>query len=151
MNVLASNKKAYFNFEILESFLAGISLYGWESKAIKQSRISLNGSYIKNINSELFLEGSVISPLKYAGNIPEIAKKRSRKLLLTKKQIRGILEVSKLPGNTIVPLEIVQSDKGLVKVEIALVKGRKKFDKRELLKKGDIDRSIQNERKKYNI
>lgn len=151
MKVLASNKKAYFDFDILENVVAGISLVGWEVKSIKAGRLSLNGAYIKSQGSEMFLEGVSVQPLKYAQNSSKNETTRKRKLLLTKRQISLLSASAKQAGNTLVPLEIIENDKGLVKVNLALVKGRKKYDKRQKLKEKDQKRQINFERKKYNI
>ena len=151
MKVLASNKKAYFNFEILEKFEAGIVLKGWEVKAIKASRVSFSGSYIKPIKSELFLEGTSVHQLKYSLPKGNEEQNRSRKLLLKRKEIDKITAGGKMKGNTSVPLEIVEDNKGLVKVVVALVRGRKKFDKRQKLKEREMAKKINFERKKYNF
>ncbi len=151
MKVLASNKKAYFDFDILENIVAGISLVGWEVKSIKAGKISLNGAYIKVLNGEMYLENAVVPSLKYTPNVSQHQESRKRKLLLTKRQISVLTANAKQPGNTIVPLEVVENDSGLIKVNVALVKGRKKFDKREKLKEKDIQKRINFERKKYNI
>lgn len=151
MKVLASNKKAYFDFDVLESVVAGISLSGWEVKSVKAGRISLNGAYIKIHDSEFFLDGSVIPSLKYSPLATKAQESRQRKLLLTRKQIALMSAKAKQAGNTIVPLEVLENEKGLVKVNVALVKGRKKFDKRQNLKEKDIQKQINFERKKYNI
>lgn len=151
MKVLASNKKAYFDFDILESVIAGISLYGWEVKSVKAGRISLNGAYIKIHLNEFFLDGAVVPSLKYSPKVSKVEESRQRKLLLTKRQIALLTASAKAAGNTIVPLEVLENEKGLVKVNIALVKGRKKFDKRQKLKEKDVKKQIDFERKKYNI
>jgi SsrA-binding protein len=151
MKILASNKKAYFDFDILENVVAGISLVGWEVKSIKAGKISLNGAYIKIVDGEMYLENAVVPSLKYTANVSQHQESRKRKLLLTKRQISVLTANAKQPGNTIVPLEIVENDSGLIKVNIALVKGRKKFDKREKLKEKDVQKRINFERKKYNI
>jgi SsrA-binding protein len=151
MKVLASNRKAYFDFDILENIVAGISLDGWEVKAIKASKISLNGAYIKVVNQELFLEGVSVTPLKFSPAESKSQETRKRKLLLTKRQITLLTASAKIAGNTLVPLEVVENEKGLIKINVALVKGRKKFDKRQKLKEKDIKKQINFERKKYNI
>lgn len=151
MKVLASNKKAYFDFDILENVVAGISLYGWEVKSIKANRISLNGAYIKVSSNELFLDGASITPLKFSPAVSRNEESRQRKLLMTKKQIALLNASAKQPGNTIVPLEVIENEKGLIKVNVALVRGRKKFDKRQKLKEKDVQKQINFERKKYNI
>lgn len=151
MKVLASNKKAYFDFDILDNVIAGVSLFGWEVKSIKSGKISLNGAYIKIVNQELFLENATIPVLKYAYNVPNKEENRKRRLLLTKRQIFTLIASAKQPGNTIVPLEVIENDSGLIKLNVALVKGRKKFDKREKIKQKDVEKRINIERKKYNI
>ena len=151
MKVLASNKKAYFDFDVLENVVAGISLYGWEVKSVKANRISLNGAYVKINSQEFFLDGASITPLKYSPAVSKNEEIRQRKLLLTKKQISLLTSSAKQAGNTIVPLEIIENEKGLVKVNIALVKGRKKFDKRQKLKEKDVQKQINIKKKKYNV
>lgn len=151
MKILASNRKAYFNFDILDKFEAGIILYGWEVKSIKAGRISLNGAYIKFKNGEAFLSGATITRLKTAGPESLSENNPEKKLLLNKKELQKINSDSKAKGSTVVPLEIYQNDKGMIKVEIALVKGRKIFDKRQKLKELDQKRSIDADRKRYNI
>lgn len=151
MKILASNKKAYFDFDVLDTVMAGVSLLGWEVKSAKAGRVNLSGSYIKFTNGEFFLEGVEISPLKYAKINSHEVGKRQRKLLLTKKQISLFSAKAKQAGNTIVPLEVIEGDNSLVKVNLALVKGRKKFDKRQKLKEKDLTRRLNLDRKKYNL
>jgi len=151
MKVLASNKKAYFDFDVLDTVTAGINLLGWEVKSVKAGKISLAGAYIKNINNEMFLEGANIPMWKFASSSSKVDEKRRRKLLLTKRQIIVLAASAKQPGITIVPLEVIEDDRGLVKLNVALVKGRKKFDKRNVIKEKDIKRGIERDRKKYNI
>jgi SsrA-binding protein len=88
---------------------------------------------------------------KFASSSSKVDEKRRRKLLLTKRQITVLAASVKQPGITIVPLEVIQDDRGLVKLNVALVKGRKKFDKRNVIKEKDIKRGIERDRKKYNI
>lgn len=154
MKVLASNRKAYFNFEVLDKFEAGIMLYGWEVKSIKAGRISLNGAYIKFKNLEAFLSGVSITKLQTSTILSSGALKNTdsdKKLLLNKKEIVKISTLAKMKGSTVVPLEIYQNDRGIIKVEIALVKGKKLFDKRQKLKEMDEKRRIDADRKRYNV
>ncbi len=151
MKVLGSNKKAYFNFEVIETISAGMVLKGWEVKSIKAGRISLAGSYIKIIGDEFFLEGTNVPKLKTVSNFVKADETRQRKLLLKKRQIKSLTAKSKEKGLTIVPLEVVQDERGLIKAEIALVRGRKKFDKRAKLKEQDIKKRVNQDRKFYNI
>ena len=119
--------------------------------ARRAKRISLNGAYIKIQKGEFFLDGALITSFKYSPQASKTEESRQRKLLLTKKQISLLSANAKQPGNTIVPLEVQENEKGLVKVNVGLVKGRKKFDKRQNLKEKDIKKQIDFERKKYNI
>ncbi len=151
MKVLASNKKAYFNFDILDQVEAGILLEGWEVKSIKSGRISLDGAYVKEKNGEFYILQSNVPKYKFSTNGAVMDEHRDRKLLMHKKQIVNLHSKSKQEGATIVPLEVIQNDKGLVKVTVALVKGRKSFDKRAKLKERDQKRRIEQDRKKYNI
>jgi len=152
MKVLASNKKAYFNFDILESVEAGIILNGWEVKSAKAGRINLSGAYIKIKNDALFLINANIAAYKFSASpISENEQLRERKLLLHRKQILALNTSLKQSGTTLVPLEIVQNNRGLVKVVVALVRGRKKYDKRAKLKEQDLKIRIDSDRKRYNI
>lgn len=151
MKIVANNKKAYANFEILDRFEAGIVLQGWEVKSVKESRINLKGSYIKEKNNEIFLLGTEINPLRFAGekSIQEI--KRDKKILLKKKEIAKVVEAVKVPGLTVVPLMVYIKDNNLIKVEVGIAKGLKKFDKRARLRDRDMKRNIDMDRKKYGI
>jgi SsrA-binding protein len=151
MKILTSNKKAYFNFDILDKLEAGIILEGWEVKSIKQGRMSLDSSYIKEEKGGFFLINSKVPKYKFSDASVNMVEDRQRKLLLNKREIISLNSQSKQEGATIVPLEIIQNDKGLIKVIVALVKGRKKFDKRNVLKEKDMKRRIDTERKKYNV
>lgn len=152
MKILASNKKAYFNFDILESFESGIVLNGSEVKSVKEGRISLAGSYIKIKNSEMFLLNTKIPQYKFSAiRLTEAEESRERKLLMHKKQIANLDTKLKQSGTTLVPLEVFTNDKSLIKVTVSLVKGRKKFDKRAKLKEKDMKRGVENDRKRYRI
>jgi len=141
MNLLAKNKRAYFDYEILEKFEAGISLTGQEVKSIKLGRISLKGSYVILKDKEVFLVGCHI-PAYQPKNAPlDYNPERSRKLLLKKSEIKGLIGKTKIKGLTLVPLR-VYTKRGIIKLEIALAKGKKKADKRELIKKREAEREI---------
>jgi len=147
MKVLATNKKAYFDYQILEKFEAGIFLIGQEVKSIKSGRISLKGSYvvlkesIKGKTPEVFLIGSDIPPYQPKNAPPDYDSQRSRKLLLKKQEIKYLIGKSKQKGLTMIPLK-VYTKRGKIKIEFALVKGKKRADKRELIKKREIEREI---------
>ena len=143
---LVQNKKAYFNYEILEKFEAGIELLGFEVKALKQGHGSLEGSYVTiratpKSTAEVFLVGTHISPYQ-PGNTPsEYDERRERRLLLNKKEIQSLLGFEKQKGLTIVPISVYNKG-GKIKVEIAVARGKKKHDKRETLKKRDAEREM---------
>ena len=137
MGVLAQNKKVYHDYDILEKFEAGIILIGQEVKSIKKGSMSLKGSYVVPRNNELFLIGCHIPPYQ-PKNVTNYIPERSRKLLLNKKEIKHLIGKSKEKNLTLIPLK-VYTVKGFIKIEIAIGKGKKKFDKREVLKKRDID------------
>lgn len=136
------NKKAYFNFEVLEKETAGILLTGTEVKSIRDNKVNFNDSFCSFTDNELFIRNLHISEYEngtYLNHDPL----RIRKLLLTKKQIKKWSDKVKQKGLSIVPLSIFINDKGFVKLEIGLVKGKKMYDKRESLKKKDQNRQIE--------
>ncbi len=142
----AENSKARFDYEILDTYEAGIKLLGFEVKSVKNGRASIVGSRCLIRGGEVYIVGMKIDPYQ-AGNTPlGYDPLATRKLLLHKKQI-GILEKDgELKGNTIIPL-VVYGEKNLIKVKIALCRGKKTHDKRETLKKRDTDRNIAREYK----
>jgi SsrA-binding protein len=142
MSTLLENKKAYFDYEILEKFEAGLELKGWEVKSLKNKRGNLAGSRAIIRGGEAFLVGIDI-PLYQPANIPQEAEtQRTIKLLLRKKEIDYLEGKSRQKGLTIVPLKIYTKGRR-IKVEIALVKGKKKRDKREKIKKRETKRNIE--------
>ena len=142
MKILSENKKAFFNYEILEKFTAGISLTGQEVKSLKTRGINLAGSYIVIRNEEAFWIGAKIPPYQPKNTPPDYQPERSRKLLLKKSEIKYLLGKSKQKGLTLVPLKLYTT-KGKIKLEFALVKGKRKIDKKEKIKKREIEREIQ--------
>ncbi|XOA42645.1 MAG: SsrA-binding protein SmpB [Candidatus Nealsonbacteria bacterium] len=141
MKEITKNKKAYFNYEILERFRAGISLIGQEVKSIKSGRISLQGTYVVLKDEEVFLIGANIPPYQPKNAPKDYNPERTRKLLLKKSEIKYLIGKTKQKGLTIVPLR-VYNIRGKIKLEIAIAKGKKKFDKRELIKKREAEREI---------
>lgn len=139
---ISSNKKAFFDFTIFERYAAGIVLTGTEIKAVRKGAINLKDSFIKIEDFEAYLYNCHISPYDF-GNRYNHEPLRARKLLLHKKEIIKILNKQKQENYTIVPLEAFLS-KGYLKLEIALCKGKKLYDKREALKKKDISRNLKN-------
>lgn len=142
MKVLSKNKKAYFDYQILERFEAGISLIGQEVKSIKSGRINLAGSYIVLKKEEVFLIGADIPLYQPKNAPPDYNPERSRKLLLKKSEIKYLIGKIGQKGLTLIPLR-VYTIRGRIKLEFAVAKGKKKFDKRELVKKREAERIIQ--------
>ena len=139
--LISSNKKAHFNYLLFDKFEAGIALLGTEIKSIRKNGASLTESYVKiTDNLEAYLVNCHISPYEF-GNIYNHDPRRERKLLLNKKEILKILNKVKQEKYTVVPVQMYFSSRW-VKLEIALAKGKKLFDKREALKKKDIQMDI---------
>lgn len=147
MTVLIDNRKAHFNYEVIETYEAGIELFGHEVKSVKGGRAILAGSFALVRGGEVFLMNMQIPPYQ-VGNTPVgYDQTRTRRLLLSKKQIKELADEDKKKGLTLVPLSLYSKGR-LVKVELAVVKGKKEFDKRETIKKRDTDREIRREYKR---
>ncbi len=140
----AENRKARFNYEILEKYEAGIELLGGEVKSVRGGQMSLEGSFAIVRGGECFLINSSIPPYQPKNTAKDYDPLRNRKLLLTKKEIAELAGSEKNKSLTIVPISVYNKNRK-IKVEIALVKGKKKFDKRETLKKRDTDKEIRRE------
>ncbi|MDD5433671.1 MAG: SsrA-binding protein SmpB [Candidatus Pacebacteria bacterium] len=141
-NILAENKKALFDYEVLEKFQAGIVLTGQEVKSIKNKRMSLHGSFVILKDNEIFLLNASVPPYQPNNIYGEYNPQRSRKLLLRKPEINELIGKSHQKGLTMVPLK-VYNHKGKIKVEFALAKGKRKIDKREKIKTREAQREIQ--------
>jgi SsrA-binding protein len=135
------NKKAWHDFEILDKYVAGIQLTGTEIKSIRAGRASLVDSYCFFENGELYVKGMHIAEYDF-GNIFNHFPKRDRKLLLTHRELRKLERQVKEKGFTIVALRIFIADSSYAKLEIAIARGKREFDKREALKKKDSKREI---------
>ena len=135
------NKKADFDYEILEKFEAGIVLSGTEIKAIKSGKANLAGSFAIIRNNEIFLLNLSIPPYQPKNVSASYQPDKTRKLLLHKKQIASLSGQLKQKNLTLIPLRMYNKH-GLIKVELALAKGKKKFDKRESIKKRETQRKI---------
>ncbi len=146
MKILAKNKKAYFDYEILEKFEAGIILIGQEVKSIKLGRISLNGSYVVLKDEEVFLIGASIPAYQPKNAAPDYEPERWRKLLLNKAEIKKLIGKTKQKGLTLIPLK-VYTKHAKIKLEFGIGRGKKKIDKRESIKKRETEREIQRELK----
>jgi len=148
LNINIRNKRATFDFEILEKFVAGIQLAGTEIKSIRQGKASLVDSYCYFVKGELWIKGMHIAEYFY-GTYNNHQPVRERKLLLKKKELQKIERKTKESGLTIIPLRLFLTDRGWAKVEIALAKGKKRHDKRETLKLKDAKREMDRMRKNY--
>ena len=136
-----SNKKAHFNYEILETFEAGIVLFGYETKAIRLGRGKLEGGHVVIRGAEAFLVGCSVAVYQQANTPKNYETERARKLLLSKKELKKLEQQGEQAGLTIVPIRLY-NNKSKIKLEIALVRGKKKQDKRQSLKERDVKRDI---------
>jgi SsrA-binding protein len=142
------NKKAFHDYEIIEKYDAGIVLLGSEVKSIREGRVSFKDSYVEIRSKEAFLISTHIAPYSnatYNNHEPE----RVRKLLLHKQELKKMDRKVKTRGVTIIPLRMYFTPRGLVKVEIALAKGKRLYDKKQKIKEKDIQRDMDREMKRY--
>ncbi len=147
MKIIAKNKKAFFNYEILGSYEAGISLLGSEVKSIREGKISLKESYAEIKGGEVFLVNCHISPYEAANRFNHEAT-RERKLLLHRQEIKRLTGKIKEKGLTLIPTKVMINDKGKVKVEVSLAKGKRVYQKREAIKEKDREREMRAELKR---
>lgn len=127
---------------------AGVELQGWEVKSLKEGMADLRGAFITdNLSGELVLKNANIPAWKSGLPKKEEEKKRDRKLLLRRKQIDKFRGLAQRPGYTIMPLEVLVNDRGLVKIIVAVVKGKKKYERKQAAKEKDIQRRLQRELK----
>ena len=141
MQILSENKKATYDYEILEKFEAGLVLQGQEVKSIKGGHISLAGSYVVFKQAEPYLIGAKIPAYQPKNTPADYNPERLRKLLLKKKEINLLVGKSNQKGFSLIPLKIYEKS-GRIKLEFGLAKGKKKYDKKEKIKKRDIEREI---------
>jgi len=142
MPVLLENRKAFFDYEILETFEAGLELRGWEVKSLKGGRGNLAGSRVIIRGGEIFLVGLDIPPYQPENEPKNFEKERTIKLLLRKKEINSLEGKLAQKGLTMVPTKLYTKN-GRIKIGLALVKGKKKFEKRESIKKRETQREIE--------
>jgi len=148
MKILAENKKAYFDYEFIEKYDAGLVLLGPEVRSIKLGRINLNASYVILRGNELYLINCNISPYQ-ANNMPgNYDPERTRKLLVTGQEIKYLIGKLAQKGLTLVPIK-VYTKKSKIKLEFGLAKSKRKVDKRQDLKNRDIQRDIRQTLKDY--
>lgn len=141
---LIKNKKAAFNYEIREKIEAGISLFGFEVKSIRAGNGSLSGSFVKIKESGAYLTGAYIAAYQPANTPDTYDPYRDRKLLLTKKELKFLIGKQQEQGLTLIPLSLYNKGK-LIKLELALARGKKKHDKRETIKQRDVEREVKRE------
>lgn len=137
---MIKNRKAHFNYEVLETYTAGICLQGNEIKSIRANGASIDDSYCIFDNNELFLVGSNISAYKYGSKFEETDPTRNRKLLLKRNELNALSRGVKIKGLTIIPLSMFFSSSNKLKVEIALCRGKHSYDKRNDIRERDIKR-----------
>lgn len=140
-NIVIKNKRATFDYELIEEFTAGIVLFGTEIKSIRAGKAGLTDSFCFFSNNELYIRGLHISEYWW-GNINNHDPRRERKLLLSRKELNKLQRKTKEKGLTIIATRIFISDKGFAKVRIALAKGKKNYDKRDSIKEKDAKRDL---------
>ena len=144
-NILIDNRKANYNYFLLEEYVAGIVLEGCEVKSIRNRDVNMSDSYCTFVGNELIIKNMYISPYKNSGfTYKDYDPKRDRKLLLTKRELRKLQKDVQVKGYTIVPVNLYTNDKGLVKLTIAMAKGKHTYDKSQTIKERDLDREMKN-------
>ena len=144
-NILIDNRKANYNYFLLEEYVAGIILEGCEVKSIRNRDVNMSDSYCTFVGNELIIKNIHISPYKNSGfTYKDYDPKRDRKLLLTKRELRKLQKDVQVKGYTIVPVNLYTNDKGLVKLTIAMAKGKHTYDKSQTIKERDLDREMKN-------
>ena len=144
-NILIDNRKANYNYFLLEEYVAGIALIGCEVKSIRNRDVNMSDSYCTFVGNELIIKNMHISPYKNSGfAYGDYEPKRDRKLLLTKRELRKLQKDVQIKGHTITPVNLYINDKGLVKLTIAMAKGKHTYDKSQTIKERDLDREMKN-------
>lgn len=140
-NVVIKNRRATFDYEILDRYVAGIQLFGTEIKSIRDGKASLVDTYCTFINNELWVKNMNIA-VYFFGTYNNHEPRRDRKLLLNRKELNKLLRATKETGYTIIPIKMFVNDNGLAKLEIGLARGKKMYDKRQSLKEKDDKREM---------
>ena len=141
---ITTNKKAYFEYSVIESFDAGIMLIGNEVKSIRRNDVTIADSFVYIKNGELFIKNMKVAKYKQSHMLDKHDENREKKLLLNRKEINKIEKLIQGVGTTIIPLEVFVS-KNLIKVKIGVCKGKKLWNKKEDIKNRDIDRDAKRE------
>jgi len=140
VKTVATNRKARFEYQLLETFEAGLVLKGTEIKSVRRGQISLQEAYVRTDGKQAWLVGAHIAPYEHASAFQHDPD-REKKLLLNKREIRELYDAVRIKGLTIIPVRVYLKG-GRAKVEIAIAKGKKKYDKREAIKKRDFEREV---------
>jgi len=149
MKPITQNRRSSYDYEILETYEAGLVLFGFEVKAIKTGHVSLTGSFVTTKGGELFLTNSLIPPYQSKNTPIDYDQSRPRKLLLNKSEIDSLIGKLKVKGLTLVPIRLYTGSsqtpqgRGKIKLEFGIAKGKRKSDKREAIKKRDAEREMQ--------
>jgi len=141
MTRYADNSKAFFDYEILKRFTAGLELLGLEVKSVREGKISLRGAFVAVRGGEAFLIGADIPPYQPKNAPKEYDATGARKLLLTKVELEELRLAEATKGLTLVPLSVYNKGR-FIKIDLAIARGKKKFDKRQAIKKRDVEREI---------
>lgn len=147
MPIFIDNKKAHFNYEIMDTFEAGIKLQGFEVKSIKKGQGNINSAFCVIRGGEAYIIGMHIPPYQPKNTYPGYDPDQTRKLLLSKKEIKKLGEKDNIKGLTLIPLSLY-SKGPYIKVSIAIARGKRSIDKRETIKKRDLDREMEREYKR---
>jgi SsrA-binding protein len=137
----AENQKIRFDYEIVDHFTGGLVLLGNEVKSIRNGKVSIKGAYVKVVGGELWLVGANIAPYQPNNTPKDYDAHRSRKILVTRRELDKLIGTSKESGLTLVPLKLF-GEHGKIKLDVGIGRGKKKHDKREKIKKRDTDRDI---------
>ena len=148
INIVATNKKAYHDYFVEDTYEAGIALVGCEVKSVRQGAVNLRDSFVIIKNGEVFMLGAHISPYKM-GSYNNVDSRRTRKLLLNRSEINKLRGKVEQKGYTLIPLKVYFKD-ALVKIELGLCRGKELHDKREAIKEKENKRNLQRVMKEYN-
>lgn len=144
MAVLVDNRKAWFDYEVLEQIEAGIELLGFEVKSLRNGQGSLEGAYVIVRGGEAFVVNMFIPPFQEKNTPPDYEPRRNRRLILERKEIGRLADLEQRQGLTIVPISVYNKS-NFLKLSVAIVRGKKKYDKRESIKKRETERTIRRE------
>lgn len=147
MTIYIDNRKAHFNYEVMDTFEAGIKLKGFEVKSIKKGQGNINSAFCIIRGKEAYIVGMHIPPYQPKNTYPGYDPEQTRKLLLSKKEIKKLGEKDSIKGLTLVPLSLY-SKGPYIKISVAIARGKRTIDKRETIKKRDLDREMEREYKR---